>query len=82
MDVVEQIRDLVSRRKWNKALRLIKSLPHRSVRVLNIQGCLYACAKRYGMAAQAFAEALEKDRGSQLAVNGLIETSRYAGKQK
>ena len=76
--IIQQISALAQRGKWNKAAHLAKTIPHQSVRILNIQGCLYACAKRYGLAAHAFAEALAKDRSSRLAENGLIETTRSA----
>ena len=70
-DEIKQISDAVQQRKWRKALRLAKALPQRSVRVLNIQACLYACARKHKKATQAFAKAQEKDTSNQLAIAGL-----------
>jgi tetratricopeptide (TPR) repeat protein len=69
----ERIRVLVDRKKWRKAIRRAEQIPCRNVRVLNLHGCLLACAGRYGEAARFFAEALEKDRGNRLASAGLTE---------
>lgn len=74
-DEFEQIRPLIQRKKWRAARRLARSIPHQSVRVLNIQGCLCACSKRYGTAARFFAKALEKDSGNRLALSALTEVT-------
>jgi hypothetical protein len=63
-------------KKWKAAALLAKSAAHQSVRVLNIQGCLWALAKRYGPAADCFAKALAKDRGNVLAAQALAELGR------
>jgi len=73
----EQIRIPVKQKKWRKAISHAKSTPHRSVRILNIQGCIYACAKRYKKAAQAFSEALEKDKHNKTATSGLAEVIKH-----
>jgi tetratricopeptide (TPR) repeat protein len=73
-NAIEQVRSLMERRKWRKAALAAGAVPHQSARLLNIQACLFAAAKRYKTAARLFAKALEKDRGSQLAVAGLMET--------
>jgi len=75
-DEIEQIRAAAQQKKWRKAIRLANALPHRSVRVINTQGCLYACAKRYGKAARAFAEALDKDSANELAAASLAEIAK------
>ena len=61
----------VKLKKWRKAARFAGEAPHQSVRILNIRGCIYACAKRYGKAAREFSQALEKDKGNKLAAAGL-----------
>jgi len=75
-ELIDKIHAQVQQKKWRKAVRLANDIPHRSVRVLNIQGCLYARAGKYRVAARCFAEALEKDRGNHLAAAGLAETAR------
>lgn len=66
--------DLIRRNSWRKAARIMRSIPHQSVRVLNAQGCLFAAAGRYAKAERFFAKALEKDRGNSLASECLTET--------
>ncbi|MDR1933732.1 MAG: hypothetical protein LBQ57_13025 [Spirochaetales bacterium] len=73
---LRRVRDLAARKKWKAAARAAEALPHQSVRALNIQGCLFALAERYTKAADCFAMAREKDRGSGLAQAGLEETLR------
>ena len=73
-EAFEKIRSLAGRQKWMDAARIARSIPRQSVCVLNILGCIYACAKRYGEAARYFADALEKDCGNQLALAGLADT--------
>jgi len=75
-DEFKRISAAAQQKKWRQAMRLAKALPHRNVRELNIQGCVYACAKKYREAARAFAEALEKDRGNKLALAGLAEATK------
>ena len=75
-DEINQIRYMVERKQLRQAARRAKAIPHRSVRVLNIQGCLYACDKRYGKAARAFAQALEKDCGNHFATASLAEVTK------
>jgi len=75
-EVLMGIRALAGQKKWREALNRAKSNHNNSVRMLNIQGCLYACAKRYGKAARFFSKALEKDRGNRLATACLAEVTR------
>lgn len=49
--------------KWRKALRTTQPL-RPTARILNIQGCLYAAAKRYPAASTCFARALAADTGN------------------
>jgi tetratricopeptide (TPR) repeat protein len=72
---VEGIQPLIRRHKWRQAALAAGAIPHQSARVLNIQACLFAAAKRYKTAARFFAKALEKDRGSRFALAGLTETA-------
>jgi tetratricopeptide (TPR) repeat protein len=74
--VLERIGPLVERKKWAAAARAAGSVPDRSVRLLNIQGCLWALAKRYAPAMDCFAKALAKDRGNIFAADALAETGR------
>jgi tetratricopeptide (TPR) repeat protein len=67
---LERIGPLAGQRKW-KAAALAAKRARQSVRVLNIQGCLWALAKRYGSAADCFSKALAKDRGNVLASEAL-----------
>jgi tetratricopeptide (TPR) repeat protein len=61
---------LVSKKKWKDAALAARSF--QSVRFLNIQGCLWALARRYGSAFDCFAKVLTKDRGNPLAVEALV----------
>jgi hypothetical protein len=62
---------LTRQKKWAAAARETRKIPHPSVRLLNMQGCLWALAKRGAPAADCFARALEKDRGNLLAREAL-----------
>jgi tetratricopeptide (TPR) repeat protein len=68
---LEGIRLLAGQKKWKAAAGAAKNVPHQSVRLLNMQGCLWALAKRYALAADCFARALAKDRGNLLAADAL-----------
>jgi hypothetical protein len=68
---LETIRLLAGQKKWKAAALAAKRIPCQNVRLLNIQGCLWALAKRPGPAARCFAGALAKDRGSLLAAGAL-----------
>jgi tetratricopeptide (TPR) repeat protein len=74
--IPEQIGLLAGQRKWKAAAKAAKAAPCQSVRLLNLEGCLWALAKRYEQAADCFAKALEKDRGDTLAPEALAETGR------
>lgn len=58
-----EVEQLVRRGKWRAALKAAGKIPHQSVRLLNIRGCILAGAKRYARAGRLFALAEEKDRG-------------------
>ena len=62
---------LAGKKKW-KAAALAAQGASPSVRLLAIQGCLWALAKRYGSAADCFARALARDRGNVLAAEALV----------
>jgi tetratricopeptide (TPR) repeat protein len=74
--VLERIGLLAEQKKWKAAAKEAGAVSHRSVRLLNIQGCLWALAKRYAPAADCFAGALAKDRGNTLAADALAELGR------
>jgi hypothetical protein len=76
---LEQIRLLADSKKWRRAIHKARGLSPQSVRVLNIQGCLYALRKQYGTAARFFAQALAKDRVNPLALAALPETAMRGG---
>jgi tetratricopeptide (TPR) repeat protein len=67
---------LAKRKKWKAAALAAKNAAFQSVRLLNIQGCLWALAKRYGPATDCFAKALDKDRGNILAAEALAALGR------
>ncbi|MDR2070145.1 MAG: hypothetical protein LBP81_01820 [Treponema sp.] len=69
----EKVRLLCAEKKWREAARAAQSLPHQSVRVLNLQGCLWALAKDPAKGAGYFARALSKDRFNRLAAEGLAK---------
>jgi tetratricopeptide (TPR) repeat protein len=73
---IEGIALLAKQKKWKAAAKAVKNIPCQNVRLLNIQGCLWALAKRYARAADCFAGALAKDRGNRLAADALAELSR------
>jgi tetratricopeptide (TPR) repeat protein len=72
----EGVRILAGQKKWKAAALTAKEVSHQSVRLLNIQGCLWALAKRYTRAADCFARALAKDHGNRLAVDAIAEFGR------
>ncbi|MDR2785533.1 MAG: hypothetical protein LBB83_06430 [Treponema sp.] len=61
---------LAGKKKWKAAALAAKDAPQ-SIRVLTIQGCLWALAKRHGPAADCFAKALARDHGNVLAAQAL-----------
>lgn len=73
---LEQVQALVRQKKIRRAVRAARAIPHQSVRVLNIRGCLYGGMGRYGAAVDCFSKALEKDRGNRLASAGLTDALR------
>jgi hypothetical protein len=73
---LERLRLLAGQKKWKAAAQAARSIPRQSVRLLNIQGCLWALAKRHAPAADCFARALAKDRGNRLAAEALAELGR------
>ena len=74
--VLETLGLLAGKKKWKAAALAAKRADHQSVRLLGIQGCLWALAKRYGPAADCFTKALAKDRGNALAAEALAELGR------
>jgi hypothetical protein len=68
---LEKIGFLAGQKKWKAAAVTAGGVSPQTVRLLNIQGCLWALAKRDDRAADCFAGALAKDRGSALAVEAL-----------
>jgi len=73
---LDEAERLLGRGKWRAALRAAQSIPHQSVRLLNIRGCILAGAKRYAEAGRLFALAAEKDRGGRAAPEYLKETAK------
>jgi tetratricopeptide (TPR) repeat protein len=73
---IEGIALLAKQKKWKAAAKAAKNIPCQNVRLLNMQGCLWALAKRYARAADCFAGALAKDRGNLLAAEALAELGR------
>jgi hypothetical protein len=73
---LERIALLAGQKRWKKAANAAGDLPGQNVRLLNIQGCLWALAKRYAQAVDCFAGALAKDRGNRLAAEALAELGR------
>jgi tetratricopeptide (TPR) repeat protein len=69
----ERLGVLVGKKSWKAAAKAVRHVPHQSVWLLNVQGCLWALAKRYARAADCFARALAKDRGNVLAADALAE---------
>ncbi|MDR1411209.1 MAG: hypothetical protein LBI91_03275 [Spirochaetaceae bacterium] len=72
----ERLGFLARERKWKKAADAARGLPSQNVRLLNIQGCLWALAKRYVRAADCFAGVLARDKGNRLAAEALAELGR------
>jgi hypothetical protein len=67
---LDRIALLAGKKKWKAAALAAKAAPQ-SVRLLTIQGCLWALAKRHGAAADCFARALSRDHGNALAAEAL-----------
>jgi hypothetical protein len=72
----EQIAALARQKNWKAAAKAAGRAAHQDVRLLAIQGCLWALAKRYAPAADCFTLALRKDRGNRLAARALAELDR------
>jgi hypothetical protein len=72
----ERIRVLAEQKKWKAAALAAREVSDRSVRLLAVQGCLWALAKRYVPAMDCFAQVLAKDRGNRLAAEALAELGR------
>jgi hypothetical protein len=75
-DGLEPVAALAGQKKWQAAATAAKAIPRQDARLLNIQGCLWALAKRYARAADCFAASLAKDRGNRLAADALAEIGR------
>jgi tetratricopeptide (TPR) repeat protein len=73
---LEGIARLAGQKQWKKAANAARELPGQNTRLLNIQGCLWALAKRHARAMDCFAEALARDRGNRLAAEALAELGR------
>jgi hypothetical protein len=69
---LERISLLAGKKKWKAAALAARAVPRQTVRLLNIEGCLWALAKRDDLAADCFARALAKDRGNILAAEALV----------
>ncbi|MHC6202659.1 hypothetical protein ACYULU_05630 [Breznakiellaceae bacterium SP9] len=63
----------IQQKKWSKAARLLGKVSHQSIRLLAIQGCLWALAKRRTLSDACFSRVLAKDRGNPLALQALTE---------
>ena len=63
----------IKQKSWSKAARLLRKVPDQSVRLLTMQGCLWALAKRRALSADCFERALVKDCGNPLALEALTE---------
>ncbi|MDR2095673.1 MAG: hypothetical protein LBP76_09175 [Treponema sp.] len=74
--VLKQIGVLAGQKKWKAAVKVAQGVSPQNVRFLNVQGCLWALAKRYARAADCFAQALAQDRGNMLAADALVELGR------
>jgi thioredoxin-like negative regulator of GroEL len=75
---LEAVERLIRRGRWRAALKAAEQIPHQSVRLLNIRGCILAGAKRYAGAGRLFALAEEKDRGAAEAPAYLREAAKRA----
>jgi hypothetical protein len=71
-----EVRALAEKKQWRAAAKAAKAIPRQSVRVLNIQGCLWAKAKSYAKAAGCFARALAKDSDNRLAAAALADLAQ------
>jgi hypothetical protein len=72
----EDIRLLAGQKKWKAAARAAARVPRQTVRLLSIQGCLWALAKRPARAAECFAGVLARDCGNRLAAEALAFLGR------
>jgi hypothetical protein len=73
---LEGLMPLIRQKKWKAAAAAAERLPHQSVWLLGIEGCLWALAKRYNSAICCFTGVLARDRGNLLAANALAELGR------
>ncbi|GHV80485.1 hypothetical protein AGMMS49944_22760 [Spirochaetia bacterium] len=64
---------LIKQKSWSKAARLLRKVQDQSVRLLAMQGCLWALAKRRALSADYFVRVLAKDSGNPLALEALTE---------
>jgi hypothetical protein len=72
------VRALAEKKEWRAAAKAARIIPHQSVRLLNIQGCLWAAAKDHAKAADYFARALTRDQDNRLAAVCLADLARQA----
>jgi tetratricopeptide (TPR) repeat protein len=75
-DGLGTVRALAEKKKWRAAAKAAMTIPHQSVRLLNIQGCLWAAAKNYAKAADYFARALTRDQDNRLAAVCLVDLAQ------
>ncbi|MDR3301864.1 MAG: hypothetical protein LBT01_04940 [Spirochaetaceae bacterium] len=79
---LDQVRQLAGQEKWLEAaqaaqgIQAVQKTPQQSVRLLKIQGCLFAIAGQDAQAKACFAKALEKDGSDRLAASVLAELGR------
>jgi hypothetical protein len=69
----EEAAAFIKQKSWSKAARLLRKVPDQSVRLLAMQGCLWALAKRRALSADYFVRVLAKDPGNPLALEALTE---------
>jgi hypothetical protein len=71
--IPEQVITLIQQKNWLEAARVLEKVSQQSVRLLSVQGCLWALLNRWVLSADYFARVLEKDRGNQLALEVLTQ---------
>ncbi|MDR1439511.1 MAG: hypothetical protein LBJ10_05725, partial [Clostridiales bacterium] len=70
-----EARRFLERGKWREALKAVEEIPHQSVRLLSIRGCILAEAGNCAKAGELFAQACERDRGGRAARECLMEAA-------
>ena len=70
------VKNREAKKRWKTAEQIARRLPHQSVYVLNLRGCLLTLAGQRAKAAACFTRALKTDNGCKKAMEGLMQINQ------